>query len=480
MVKYHKQATFDESPMEAITVRRKNALGSLIFIFALSVCMIGGCGSNPDVIANNGQQVSDVGENKDITQDKPQNQAEVTNPAEGKNPNGSNNPEEGKNPNGSNNPAENNQNTEVKVTDVPEKSPSNAPKPTPTLKPADGKTTTDYTLGDPDWHEYVSVPWEEPRNELRFDENGEFKILVVSDIHASSIKAPTLAKNNLILLVEREHPNLVIFDGDNTWNISSQIVLEMCIRDMVGYLEEKEIPWCHVFGNHDAEKDNVDKELQQIIYQSFDHCNSQWGDITLTGIGNYVLPVYDSEGKNVKFAVWALDSGAWLTEEEQELLRPIRGTYEGTTRSTYDYIRPNQIEWYTKTSKAIEDYCGEKIPGIMAFHIPLQESYTAWVNRSRLRYTGHKGGGVCASEINSGMFTALMERGDIRAVVNGHDHTNDFMVEYGGIMLCYCSTISDAADCDYDIMGGRVFKINENDPWNVETYMSYVSEQLMQ
>jgi len=30
------------------------------------------------------------------------------------------------------------------------------------------------------------------------------------------------------------------------------------------------------------------------------------------------------------------------------------------------------------------------VPGMMVFHIPLQESYNAWVNREALTYTGEK------------------------------------------------------------------------------------------
>ena len=65
----------------------------------------------------------------------------------------------------------------------------------------------------------------------------------------------------------------------------------VAVGDMVEILEEKRIPWAHVYGNHDAEGDNVPKEKQQQIYESFDYCVSQAGDPSLPGVGNYVLPV---------------------------------------------------------------------------------------------------------------------------------------------------------------------------------------------
>ena len=307
-------------------------------------------------------------------------------------------------------------------------------------------------------------PWTEPKHPLRFDENGEFRILVFSDIHGGGAKISNLAKTNIALLVGREDPDLVLLDGDNTWGLKDEKTLRSCVGDIVEAIEERHIPWAHVYGNHDAESNNVKKEVQQQIYESFEYCVSEAGDPSLPGVGNYVLPVYSADGSRVLFDIWALDSGQYITAEERVALEPVGGIFQGYANSSYDYIRPSQIAWYRETSTAIEDYCGAKIPGLMAFHIPLQETYAAWVNRSELEHTGEKREAVCASEINSGLFAALLERGDVRAVVNGHDHVNDYMVNYGGIKLCYCSTVSETGYCDMDMLGARVFMIREDDP----------------
>lgn len=324
--------------------------------------------------------------------------------------------------------------------------------------------------------ETVASPWQESRHRLTFGDDGEFRILVLSDIHGTGNTISTLAKNSMRLLVERENPDLVMFGGDNTWGISEEAQLERCIADMVEILEKKQIPWGHVYGNHDAEGDNVKKDRQQEIYESFEYCVSQAGDTDLPGTGNYVLPVYASDNERVLFNIWALDSGDYLTAEESEAYLPISGTYQGYTTSIYDYISPELVRWYSDTSERMEAYNGAAVPGMMIFHIPLQESYSAWVNREAVYYTGEKRETVCASEINSGMFAAVTERGDIKAIVNGHDHINTYMVEYAGVKLCYCSTISDSVYNHPDIHGGRVFVIREDDPSDVQTYMSYVND----
>lgn len=38
--------------------------------------------------------------------------------------------------------------------------------------------------------------------------------------------------------------------------------------------------------------------------------------------------------------------------------------------------------------------------------------------------------GVCCSSVNTGLFSAMKEMGDMRSVHCGHDHDNDY---YGGI-----------------------------------------------
>lgn len=154
----------------------------------------------------------------------------------------------------------------------------------------------------------ADFPWEESKHKLQFNENGEFKVLILSDIHINGTMS-SLAESNMKILVEREEPDLVMFDGDNTWGLSSEAAVKKAVGSMVDLLEEKQIPWGHVYGNHDCEGSNLKKEKQQAIYESFDYCVSQAGPEELYGQGNYVLPVYGSDGEKVLFNVWALDSG---------------------------------------------------------------------------------------------------------------------------------------------------------------------------
>lgn len=50
------------------------------------------------------------------------------------------------------------------------------------------------------------------------------------------------------------------------------------------------------------------------------------------------------------------------------------------------------------------------------------------------RYTHGK---ACAPALNTGMFTAMKEAGDVMGVFVGHDHDNDYAVMWHGILLAY-------------------------------------------
>ena len=320
------------------------------------------------------------------------------------------------------------------------------------------------------------------KTQLRFDENGQFKIMVLADLHLNSGGVPMETFNNITLVVEREKPDFVIFTGDNVVDggISTQGQLRGAWRRIGDYLEQEGIYWMHVFGNHDGDM-RLPLEKQQEYYESFEHCLSKAGDEELTGIGNYVIPLYGAKEDTVKFVIWGLDSGDYPTEEERKALFPAGlSSFGGFNGTNYDFIHYDQIQWYLETSKLLQT-CndGQLVPGLMAFHIPLQESYTAWINRDGLEWTGSKYDPVCASAYNSGLFEVLRNRGDIKAVVNGHDHINDFMVNYCGIKLCYASTLTTTTYNEPAIMGARIFVISESEPTNVQTYMSYLDESMM-
>ena len=62
-----------------------------------------------------------------------------------------------------------------------------------------------------------------------------------------------------------------------------------------------------------------------------------------------------------------------------------------------------------------------------------------WDTRDKHGVVGEKNEEVCPGSFNSGLFAAMLERGDVKGVFCGHDHVNDFIGNYYGIYLGYAA-----------------------------------------
>ena len=74
---------------------------------------------------------------------------------------------------------------------------------------------------------------------------------------------------------------------------------------------------------------------------------------------------------------------------------------------------------------------------------------------------GTKREDICCSELNSGLFMACLQRGDVKGIFCGHEHLNDFKGEYCGITLAYDSCIGYDMYAHDDLRGGRVIELHE-------------------
>lgn len=319
------------------------------------------------------------------------------------------------------------------------------------------------------------------KHQLRVNEDGSFKVLVLSDVQASSRVINKETISNIKTICEREQPDLVIFNGDNSFDIRNAAAMKTYVKLMSEWCEDNKVPWAHVYGNHDDETPIgeicVPKEEQQEIYESFEYCVSKAGDPDIAGVGNFVLPVYTYDGTAIAFNVWALDSGSYDHAYTDADLYPVGGN---NFFGHYAGMQGNQVNWYYNASKTFEEFHGGKVLGMMTFHIPLQEVWTAWSQKEALglEWDGEKRENISACSVNCGLFDKILARKDVKLVVNSHDHINDFSIKYKGVRFAYTACIGTEEYHADDMLGGRVINFSASDPEDFETYMSYVNERL--
>ncbi|MFH0976371.1 MAG: metallophosphoesterase family protein [Spirochaetota bacterium] len=316
---------------------------------------------------------------------------------------------------------------------------------------------------------------------LKFKTDGTFKIVQFTDIHNDKNTDRRTAA--LIESVcDDQQPDVVILTGDNiTGKISSAGSVKKAINGFASLINSRKIPWFIAFGNHDDDHASVTgmtKDAQLEYYMSFSHNINIDIEDNITGAGNMFINVYHSDGYQTivkdepAFILWALDSGTYAH-------KVISGQpTEGLPK--WDWIRYDQIEWYVKNSKSIEAKYG-KVPGFMFFHIPIFEFSLMWDQKEKHGVTGEKNENISCGPFNGGLFSAILERGDIKGVFCGHDHVNNYIGNYYGVYLGYAAS---AGFGPYGLggsgrnrlRGARVFILNENNPENFESYMVYAHD----
>lgn len=291
---------------------------------------------------------------------------------------------------------------------------------------------------------------------LRFDSDGKFKIIFFSDLHSDIDNAVWMME----AMLESELPDLVVFSGDTNFQGTSEEVSEV-LDALLAPVIERNIPWCHVFGNHDREGELSAEELYA-LYQSYEYCISS--DVEeLDGIGTYYLPVLASDSDNLAYVIWAMDSHDY-----------IDGIYE----NGYDCVHADQVEWYKNTSAKIESDNGKKINGLMFMHIPLQEYRQITDNPIECEMDGYANWNPNASSYDYGLYDAIKERGDVTIVISGHDHVNTFVGKYDGITMAYAGSLTRLSAYSENLRGVRVVVIDENNTSNPTTYFLSAHDRL--
>lgn len=252
---------------------------------------------------------------------------------------------------------------------------------------------------------------------LAFNERGTFKIVQFTDIHFKpNDKASADALNMIYETLESESPDLVVFTGDIIGGKPAKRALD----EVLGAVVDNTIPWAFVFGNRDADYGMTRKEIMNYI-QAMPYSYTEWGDPNLYGVGNYVIEIMDKKNQRLQMVFYFLDSGSYST------VKGIDG---------YDWLSFSQISWYRDQSANYTASNGNKpIPALAFFHIPLHEYSMMSIETQNI--VGNKQEDEKVGELNSGMFTAMCESGDMVGVFVGNDHDNDYIGQYKGIALGY-------------------------------------------
>ncbi len=314
------------------------------------------------------------------------------------------------------------------------------------------------------------------KHPLRFGEDGKFKILQLSDFQ-ENLSYDERSLDGFNKLLDAECPDLVILGGDNCdgHKLKDGDELRAYLDIFAAPLEERRIPWAHVFGNHDHDLPMDDVE-QTKIYESYDYCVSKHTE-GIGGVTNFVLPVLASDSDNIAYAVWGLDTGNRIDRcdipHAKEVLDFPKRSYNS---DCWDILRFEQLMWYWNSSVELEKYAGHKVDGAMFMHIAPWEFQLAVDNGEIAGTVGSTVERMSLGGFNSGLFATVLERGDIRAISCGHSHEDCFEAKICGISVSLDACAGYSPYGIDELRGGRVFVIDEKDTATVNTYMKHYKD----
>ncbi|ERF68749.1 hypothetical protein EPUS_07236 [Endocarpon pusillum Z07020] len=262
----------------------------------------------------------------------------------------------------------------------------------------------------------------------RINQNGKFKIMQIADLHLSTglgkcrdalpvdhnggkCDADPRTLEFVEKMLDEEKPDFCVLSGDQV-NGETAPDSQSAIFKIAEILKRRKIPYAAIFGNHDDEGD-LDRAGTMAVMQDLPYSLSEAGPTDIDGVGNYFVEIL-GRGSTAHSALtlYLLDTHSYSPDERQ-----FRG---------YDWLKPNQIDWFKKASQGLKNKHKEytHIHMDLAFiHIPLPE----YRNPSGLRVVGNWSEPPTAPGFNSGFKDALVEEGVV-LVSCGHDHVNDYCV----------------------------------------------------
>ena len=349
---------------------------------------------------------------------------------------------------------------------------------------------------------YSKVEYSE-RIEPVKDENGyysfisdsDIKVLELTDIHLGggflSYRKDKKTIDDCITMIQAEKPDLVILNGDNVFAIpyiSGTLNNKMVSKTVVTIFDHLEVYFSTVFGNHETEV--FDYYNRQALGKFYQNNKSKYclfeSNFNEYGVSNQVILTKRPDGLITK-TLLLLDSNSYVDNSIKSVIN-----------WDYDVINDSQIKW---AKEVIEDLSNKNketfnslslsdisnldpekfipVKSIFFFHIPISEfeiAYEALYNNNfndtenakyisgvfgeynhddpiydKICYGGWLKGETLGTQDN--FFEELIETNSLEMIICGHDHTNNAVVEYEGVVLAYSYSIDNLAYSNIDKSG---------------------------
>ena len=289
---------------------------------------------------------------------------------------------------------------------------------------------------------------------LEMNYKSDFRILQLTDIHLSDKDdKETQFKFLDLLYKDANNPDLVIVTGDLFTFAGKDTA-----KSLFNYFDGKKVPWTVCFGNHDEQCYFSVDWLTDTLSNFGSYCMfKDLQDDDVNGNCNFVINL--KEGNKIHDQLFVMDSNRYNFDLSQ---------------LGYDCFKQDQIDWYERMVKDAEAKNGSKVNSLMFYHIPLPEINAAWEEGTKIY--GEKREASCPPDHDYGFFNKIKELQSTTAMFFGHDHINNFEVDYQGVKFCYGIKSTDRIYHDEDMLGCQTITIHDDHSLGIERYYHTYAE----
>ena len=314
-------------------------------------------------------------------------------------------------------------------------------------------------------YENQLVPEKDADGVWTFTTDEDFRVMQLTDVHIGggwmSTSKDTMALNAVAAMVTAEKPDLVIITGDLVFPVpyAAGTFDNMNSAELVATLMESlGVYWMPVFGNHDTEI--YSKYTREDVSEFYS--DRKWAHCLFENNSNDGIDGYCNSVINVKNSAGLITQSFYTFDTHSY----VDGDYLGIGWK-YDNIHDNQVEWYKQNVEKYNKYNTDLInasksenkaelleaystvKSLAFWHVPSSEYLDAWNEYVKAGYkdtenvkycygvVGETGKMVYSGVYEDNIFEAMQELGSTKGIFCGHDHLNNFSIEYKGIRLTY-------------------------------------------
>ena len=334
----------------------------------------------------------------------------------------------------------------------------------------------------------------------------DIRIMQLNDLHIggglATLKKDKKTVYEVATMVQKEKPDLIILNGDSIFAVPDLIFNgggtlnnKMVSKEVALFFDTLGAYYTVAFGNHDTEAfDYTNRENLGKLYmdEKYKYCifNS---DFDGYGVTNQCILLKDTKD-NIKKALFVIDSNDY-----------IDNSISSSINWRYDTINDKQIDWVKDTVKSLSEKNGTEIKSLFFFHIPTGEFASAYAELAAndfkdtedVKYIEGIWGEEVSEDINTriwyggccqtdkdpkdvdNFFEELGPDGinTMEAIFCAHDHTNNAVVEYKGVLLAYGNSLDNTAYSGIAAYGPQrgamVITVKNDGTWTQEHKNAY-------